>query len=87
MNPLFSFLGGGKDGGGNFVSIILRAVKAAASGQPANDFLKGLSKEYPELQGLDLDDLEATANLLCKKKGKNLDDLKAKAVDLIKKYA
>ena len=85
MNPLFSFLGG-KEGGGKFVSIILRAVKAAASGQPANDFLKGLSKEYPELQGLDLDDLEATANLLCKKTGKNLDDLKTKAVDLIKKY-
>jgi hypothetical protein len=86
MNPILSFLNGGKSGGGNFVSIMLRAVKAASSGQSANDFMKELSKDYPELQGLDLDDLEATANLLAKKKGKNIDSLKAQAKDLIQKY-
>ena len=87
MNPLFSFLGGGKDsGGGKFLSIMLKVVKAAKNGDNPTDFLKDLAKTQPELQGLDLDDLEATAELLAKKKGRNIDSLKAQAKDLIQKY-
>lgn len=86
MNPILSLLSGGESGGKSFVSIILKAVNAAASGKAPTDFLKELAKTTPELQGLDLDDLEATANLLAKKKGKNLDELKAKVPEIIQKY-
>ena len=86
MNPVLSFLGGGKEGGGEFVGIMLKVVKAAASGENPTEFLKGLAKTRPELQGLDLDDLEATANLLAKKKGKNINSLKKQAASLVKKY-
>ena len=86
MNPILSFLGGGGGGGGNFVSIMLKVVRAAKNGDNPTDFLKDLAKTQPELRGLDLDDLEATAELLAKKKGKNIDSLKAQAKDLIQKY-
>lgn len=87
MNPILSFLNGGKEsGGGKFLSIMLKVVRAAKNGDSPTDFLKDLAKTQPELQGLDLDDLEATAELLAKKKGKNVDALKAQAKDLIQKY-
>ena len=86
MNPILSFLKGGKSGEGSFLSIMLKIVRAAKNGDNPTDFLKDLAKTQPELQGLDLDDLEATAELLAKKKGKSLDSLKAQAKDLIQKY-
>ncbi|MBO7667774.1 MAG: hypothetical protein J6T26_04860 [Firmicutes bacterium] len=87
MNPLFSFLGGGKSGGMDFISLIVKAVKAAKSGQTPEAFLKDVAKTRPELQGLDLDDLEATANQLAKKKGKDINALKSQAADLVQKYS
>lgn len=86
MNPILSFLSGGKVGGNEGINLVIKAVKAAASGQSPSAFLKDLAKTRPELQGLDLDDLEATASLLAKKKGKNLDDLKKQTESIVQQY-
>ena len=59
MNSLLQ--GGG--GGGN---VMMQAFAAMMSGQSPRDFLKNLAKSRPELQGMDLDNLEKTADDVCK---------------------
>lgn len=85
MNPILSLIGGGSNGGG-FAQIMMQAVGAAVLGETPESFLKGLAKSRPELRGLDLDNLENTANSLAQKQGKNLDELKGQVETEIQKY-
>ena len=84
MNPILSILGGGKTGG--YTQIMMQAVAAAWRGDSPEDFMKGLAKTRPELQGLDLDNLEGTANNIAKKQGKDINALKGQMETEIKKF-
>lgn len=84
MNPILSLLGGGKTSG--YAQIMMQAVGAAMRGDSPEDFMKGLAKTRPELQGLDLDNLEGTANNIAKKQGKDINTLKGQMENEIKKF-
>ena len=84
MNPILSLLGGGKTSG--YAQIMMQAVGAAMRGDSPEDFMKGLAKTRPELQGLDLDNLEGTANNIAQKQGKDINALKGKMENEIKKF-
>ena len=84
MNPILSLLGGGKTSG--YAQIMMQAVGAAMRGDSPEDFMKGLAKTRPELQGLDLDNLEGTANHIAQKQGKDINALKGQMENEIKKF-
>lgn len=83
MNPILKILGGGTSG---FAQIMMQAVGAAMRGESPEGFMKGLAKTRPELQGLDLDNLEGTANSIAHKQGKDLNAVKAQVQTEIQKY-
>ena len=58
-------------GNGN---IMMRAMQAAMSGQNPRQFLSDLAKNDPRLQGIDFNNLQATAQNLCNQKGINMND-------------
>lgn len=84
MNPILSLISGGVSGG--FGQIMMQAVGAAVRGERPEAFLKKLAKTRPELQGIDLDDLESTANALAQKQGKDINALKAQVQGEVQKY-
>lgn len=83
MNPILKILGGGTSG---FAQLMMKAVGAAIRGESPEEFMKGLAKTRPELQGLDLDNLESTANGLAQKQGKDINALKGQIKNEIQKY-
>lgn len=79
MNPLLSLLGGS----GN---IMLKAFGAAMRGESPEAFMKNLAATEPRLKGLDLDNLETTANKLAADKNVSISDLTAKVKSEISSY-
>ena len=77
MNNLFSMLGGLNGGSSN---ILLQAVGAALRGESPQAFMKRLANQHPQLKRMNLDDLQGSAQQLCKEKGMNPDDV-AKDID------
>ena len=73
MNPLMML--GNNGNGGNFM---MQAFGAMMRGESPRDFLKNLAHSNPQLQGLNLDNLEGTAKDLCEKNNVNMDDLSNK---------
>ena len=69
---IFSVLGGG---GGGLTQILMQAMGAYMRGESPQDFMKGLARTHPQLKGLNLDDLEGTANALAKQKGTTVDEV------------
>ena len=59
--------------GGN--SMMLSAMGAMMRGESPQMFLKNLANTNPQLQGLDLDNLEGTARALCDKNNVNMEQL------------
>lgn len=53
-------------------------------GESPKSFLKTLANTNPQLQGLNLDDLEGTARSLCEKNNVNMDELADKIKDFAK---
>lgn len=47
-------------------------------GESPKDFLRNLANTNPQLQGLNLDDLEGTAKALCDKNNVDMDELSNK---------
>lgn len=78
MNNLFSMLGGLSSGGGS--NILLQAVGAALRGESPQAFMKRLANQHPQLKRMNLDDLQGSAQQLCKEKGVNAEDV-AKDID------
>ena len=72
MNPILSMLSGG---GGGYMQIMMQAVGAAMRGESPESFMTGLAKTNPQLKGLDLSNLEGTANALAKQKGADMGQL------------
>ena len=71
MNPLLTMLSGGNGA----MSIMMKAVGAAMRGESPEAFMSELAKTNPQLKGLDLTDLEGTANTLAQKKGVDMGQL------------
>lgn len=55
--------------------MIMKAMGAMMRGESPSDFLKNLANTNPQLQGLDLDNLEGTARALCEKNNVNMEQL------------
>lgn len=75
MNPLTLF-------GGN--NMMMSALGAMMRGESPKDFLKNLANTNPQLQGLNLDDLEGTARSLCEKNNIDMNELASKIQDFAK---
>ena len=75
MNPLMGL-------GNN--SMMLQAFGAMMRGESPQTFLKNLANTNPQLQGLNLDDLEGTAKALCDKNNVNMNELADKIKDFAK---
>ena len=75
MNPLMML-------GNN--NMMMSALGAMMRGENPRDFLKNLAKTTPQLQGLNLDDLEGTAKTLCERNNVNMDELANKIRDFAK---
>lgn len=73
MNNLFSMLGGLSGGSGT--NILLQAVGAALRGESPQAFMRRLANQHPQLKRINLDDLQRSAQQLCKEKGVNPDDV------------
>lgn len=63
--------------------MIMKAMGAMMRGESPSDFLKNLANTNPQLQGLDLDNLEGTAQELCRKNNVDMNQL----ADQIKGFA
>lgn len=74
MNPLMML-------GNN--NMMMQAFGAMMRGESPQQFLKNLANTTPQLQGLDLDNLEGTAKALCEKNNVNMEQL----ADRIKEFA
>ena len=66
MNPLMML-------GNN--NMMMQAMGAMMRGESPQEFLKNLANNNPQLQGLDLDNLESTAKTLCDKNGVDMNQL------------
>ena len=67
MNPLMNLMGGN--------SMMMSALGAMMRGESPSAFLKNLANTNPQLQGLDLDNLESTATALCQKNNVDMNQL------------
>lgn len=72
MNPIMQMLTGSNNG----TNIMMKAFGAMMRGESPTDFLKNLAKTTPQLQGLDLDNLEGTAKNLCEQRNVDMNTLK-----------
>ena len=68
MNPLMMF-------GNN--NMMMSALGAMMRGESPQAFLKNLANTNPQLQGLNLDDLEGTAKAECDKRNLDMNALKS----------
>lgn len=75
MNPLMMLTGNN--------NMMMKALGAMMRGESPTDFLKSLANTNPQLQGLNLDDLEGTAKTLCEKNNVDMNQL----ADQIKDFA
>ena len=73
MNPIMQMLTGNSDG----TNMMMKAFGAMMRGESPTDFLKGLAKTNPKLQGLDFDNLEGTAKDLCEQRNVDMNNLKS----------
>ena len=64
--------------------MIMKAMGAMMRGESPTDFLKNLANSNPQLQGLDLDNLEGTAKALCEKNNVNMEQLANQIRDFAK---
>ena len=58
-------------------AIMKQALGAMLRGESPQQFLKNLAKTNPQLQGLDLDNIDKTAEELCNKSGEDYNTAKA----------
>ena len=72
MNPILNLLGNN-----DATNMMMKAFGAMMRGESPTDFLKNLAKTEPKLQGLNLDDLEATAKAECDKRNLDMNALKS----------
>ena len=77
MNPLMML-------GNNGTNMMMQAFGAMMRGESPQAFLQNIAKTNPQMQGLNLDDLEGTAKALCEKNNVNMNELADKIKDFAK---
>lgn len=70
MNPLMML--------GNSNNMMMQAFGAMMRGESPQMFLKNLANKHPQLQGLDLDNIEGTAKALCEQNNVDMGELAEK---------
>lgn len=70
-NSILNFFGGGN---GN---IMMQAIGAMMRGESPQTFMQNLARSNPQLQGLDLTNINATAEKVCRDHGVDPDKLSA----------
>ena len=83
MNPILSLLSGGTAGNGK-AALYARALAAMARGESAESFMADLAKTDPRFKGIDMANLEQSANKLCQEKGVNKERLASQIGEEIK---
>ena len=56
-------------------NMLMSAIGVMMRGENPTDFLNNLARTNPQLQGMDFDDLEGTAQALCNQRGVNMEQL------------
>lgn len=64
----------------------MQAFGAMMRGDSPQAFLQSIANSNPQLQGLNLDDLEGTAKALCEKNNVNMNELADKIKDFAKSH-
>ena len=83
MNPLLKMLGGG--GGNVFGQVMLQAVGAFMRGDSPQEFIQSIAGR-PEMQGVNLNDLEGSARKIAQEKGVSFDSVMEQAQGIISQY-
>ena len=83
QNPILQMLSGSQSPQSN---IMMQAVGAMMRGETPQSFLQNLAKTMPELQGLDLTDLNKTAEKLYQEKGQDINAAKSTIMDKINSF-
>ena len=68
------------------MSVMMQAVGAMLRGESPQQFMQNLARTNPQLQGLDLNNLDKTAEELCKKNGEDYNSAKSSLRDNINRF-
>ena len=79
-NPILQMLSGSQN------NIMMQAVGAMLRGESPQMFLQNLAKTTPELQGLDLTDLNKTAEKLYSDRGQDINAAKSSIMDKVSAF-
>lgn len=82
-NPILQMLSGSQNPQTN---IMMQAVGAMMRGETPQSFLQNLAKTRPELQGLDLNNLDQTAEKLYREKGQDINAAKSLIMDKVNSF-
>lgn len=66
--------------------IVIKAVGSFMRGESPTTFMKNLAMTEPLLKGYDFNNIDATAEQICKEKNANMETMKADISDLAKSY-
>jgi len=66
--------------------IVIKAVGSFMRGESPTTFMKNLAMSEPLLKGYDFDNIDATAEQVCKEKNADMNTMKADLTDLAKSY-
>ena len=72
QNPMLNLLQGNQN------NIMMQAIGAMMRGESPQDFMKGLAQSNPALKGLDLDNLNQTAEMVCRENNVDLNNAKSR---------
>ena len=73
-NPMLNLLQGSQ----NQNNIMMQAIGAMMRGESPQAFMQNIAKSNPTLQGLDLNNLNSTAEQLCKQNNIDINDAKSR---------
>lgn len=82
-NPILQMLNGSQS---PQINIMMQAVGAMFRGESPQSFLQNLAKTNPQLQGLDLNNLNETAEKLYKDKGQDINLAKSSIMDKVNAF-
>ena len=77
-NPLMSFFGNN--------NLMMQAIGAMMRGESPKDFMRNLANTRPELRGIDLNDINGSAERLCRERGVDANKLTAEIKQSISAY-
>lgn len=84
QNPILQKMSGAISQSQN--NIMIQAIGAWMRGESPQSFMKNLAKTNPVLQGLDLDNLDRTAEDLYSKNGKDINEAKNKISQFVSNF-